>query len=1123
MSLPHPASASNEVLVAILNEIGASERLQVFLDDNLDDDALKTLSKLRPERIASIYGLPLDQAAAFIDRCLRLVPAAPTAFSPATDDTVIMRSLNMEKIRELGKGGFGTVYEARNLTDLHKVALKIVKDPLNATHAILEGQRLRRVQHKNIVLLHKVHDIGDGSCVLEMEVVSGGDLSKHLEACRRRANPRLPHDAVLRFSRQLLEALVYIHEDKKWLHGDIKPQNLLINCDPVPADGSPVDYSSAEIKLADFGMSKKLDQLSATSTLMLGTMAGVLTGTMLYLSPEALQGASNGCNYERSVLDDLWSACLVISEMDTGLSIQQIVKGPGSVNIDELLTKSSPELLPLLCSVLTVPSAAFRCNSAVELLSVLDSSLDPLFIWQCFDAASQKYVPVHPASFVFLERAFSANEALASLPLPPPLDLHFDIQALLSSPTALGFQTERRSGRKCRIRRVLKPSVLSSTQSIPVWQELVDGKEWLQCRPALCAKLDIDAKNPIVVLDTARYRRIVLESNSFDRVELPHPMKTEPHLASTHADDIAMLNRRVHDSLPEWDVTGLAQVINAALASKYTAYRHQVATRCNGNPNERMMFHYAEPAVMTKIWQEGEGHDPRLTKWAEVGKGAYFSKHPMYGYAYKYCLWPSPPSFAVKPEPPIGETMQFFASLVCLGNVADMGPGCETCPSPAWDAWKREPPVMDKPVRPPGMLLSADAAEKQHILDISQVKEAPRFHSVISTEGDLGTHPASTNKDASGRRICDIMHPRLRARARDWAEQCVLFETAASYPMFIVTLTKTRDGPMGVKQLIDAGCDAKSIKALGFTASHVKALGLTVREMLAHGWPVLDLKNADLNAQSLLAGGCSAADLKTAFFTASELKDCGCSVQQLMTAGFPLQELKACFGTALILSAGCSLSDMRSAGFTASELKAVGCNAQKLKQAGFSANELQDAGFDLAALGPALFEALALRTAGFTALQLQKAGYTPQQLCSGGFTIADLMTTGFDRKTIIAAGYSSAQLREAQFTALELQKAGYTPQQLWIGGFTVADLMTTDFDRKTIIAAGYSVNQLRKAGYTYDQLHTVIGIEDQLEQGGFFTCDEFFFFTTRFFFTFAPTHHPMIRILDMIFFIPMIL
>jgi WD40 repeat protein len=518
---------------------------------------------------------------------------------------------------------------------------------------------------------------------------------------------------------------------------------------------------------------------------------------------------------------------------------------------------------------------------------------------------------------------------------------------------------------------VLKASVLNSSQSIPTWQELIDGKEWVQCSPATCAKLDIDAKNPNAVIDAARYRHLALESGSIGNAQLPHPIKIEPYLAPARADDIAMLNTRVHDSLPEWDVTGMQQVVNSSLASKYAAYRHRVAARCNGNPNERMMFHFADPAVMTKIWQQGEGHDPRLSIWAEVGNGAYFAKHAMYGYAYKYQLWPSPPGFTVKPEPPIGESMQVFVSLVCLGNVADVGPGCETCTSPAWEAWKKEPPVMPKPTRPPAMTLPADAAEKQHVLDLMQVKDAPRCDSVMSTEGELGTHISSTSKDASGRRICDIMHPRLRARAKEWAEQCVLFETAASYPMFIVTLTKTRDSPMGPQQLMDAGCDPNRIKALGFTASHVKALGKNTREMRAAGWSAPDMKGARFDAGSLLAGGYSISELKSANFSALHMKDAGCSAQQLKS-DFTLEELKATYDIPALRSAGYSLPDMKGAGFSASSLKAVGCSAQELKDAEFTASDLRNAGFDLAALDQAGFSTEELKGANFTDAEISQ-------------------------------------------------------------------------------------------------------------------------------------------------------
>jgi len=950
--------SSTELLSAILSETGASEFLQKIIED-YDDDSIVTLSKFKPDRIVSKYGIPHNLAVAFVERCRAEagiqrtraltsgnfpVPSMTSSinFSHAlalpvspVDDAALLRKLNLEMVCELGRGGFGRVYKCKNTTDKLIVAVKLVNDPNNAKEAVREGQRLRRVKHKNIVLMHKVHDlnsiVGIGTCALEMEAVAGGDLFQHVEAARHRPELRLPHDAVLRLSRQLLEALVYLHDTMNWLHGDIKPHNILMQCSPVPADGSAVNYCNAEIKLADFGLVKVMYQEDSSSSFMLtnaSTKEGTIKGTMWYLSPEALQGTCGG--YDRSYTDDLWSACLVIYEMDTGCSLQQLMAAPGAVKLDELLTKASPELLPLLCSVLTVPDTASRCASAAELLRKLDASTNPLFIWQYHCSSMQAFVPVHPAASFVLEQAFAASEPAASLPLKPPLDLNFDIQALLTSPTSLGSQTGRKSGVKCPIRRLLTPLALTSCTEIPIWQELVNGREWLQCSPSICAKLEIEAKNPITNISAARYRRIMLNPSSIGSVQLPHPMKSEPYLAPANADDIAILSMRLHDSLAEWDITEALQVANPTLASKFAAHRYQLAARCNGNPNERIVFHLAADSVISKIWQAGEGFESRLSQWAEVGKGAYFCENFMYNYAHKFKLWTAPDRFEVVPEPPIGERMRLFAVLVCLGNVADMGPGCESCISPAFADWKNEYSYQISaqnpnplPTRPPAIFLPTGIAERQHMLDLNQVKDEPRHDSVMSTEGDLATHPASTLKIPSGEHMRDVIHPRLKARANDWGKQYVLFDTA-SYPLFLLTLTKARESPIGLQQLMDAGCDVKRIQALGYAANDVKALGKSVRQMRDAGWSLHDLKGAHFDARSLIAGGFSVSELKSEGLTASQLRDAGCSARQLKDGGFNVTELlTAAFDLAALDAAEYSFDELKTAGFGYAELAQV--------------------------------------------------------------------------------------------------------------------------------------------------------------------------------------------------------
>jgi len=186
------STSGARLLSSILLDIGASDYLQKFIDEEQDDDCIPSYKK--PDMISRSYGLPPSLASAFVEKCRARAgalragdfasmslsssgpPPQPGAASAPVDADSAMREMKLEMVRELGKGGFGTVFLCKNPADKLYVAVKLVNDPKHAKEAMREGQRLRRAKHKNIVLMHRVHDLGNGSCALEMEAVSGGDL-----------------------------------------------------------------------------------------------------------------------------------------------------------------------------------------------------------------------------------------------------------------------------------------------------------------------------------------------------------------------------------------------------------------------------------------------------------------------------------------------------------------------------------------------------------------------------------------------------------------------------------------------------------------------------------------------------------------------------------------------------------------------------------------------------------------------------------------------------------------------------------------------------------------------------------------------------------------------------------
>ncbi len=176
---------------------------------------------------------------------------------------------------ELGRGGMGVVYKARQIDLQRTVALKMILAGAHASAAQLERFKAEaraeaRLQHPNIV---QVYEIGEHDALpyFSLEFVDGGNLSQ-----KAAGKPQPPRDAA-RLIEILARAAHYAHE-RGIVHRDLKPANVLLASPGRESGESPIP------KIADFGLAKCLDDESGS------TRTGLVIGTPSYMAPEQALG-----------------------------------------------------------------------------------------------------------------------------------------------------------------------------------------------------------------------------------------------------------------------------------------------------------------------------------------------------------------------------------------------------------------------------------------------------------------------------------------------------------------------------------------------------------------------------------------------------------------------------------------------------------------------------------------------------------------------------------------------------------------------------------------------------------------------------------------------------------------
>lgn len=234
-----------------------------------------------------------------MDECMPLrtphaALASPASSRPGPDlSDADQRDLgDYQLIAEIGRGGMGLVYKARQLSLQRDVAIKLLDTGIWASPELIAGlyheaRHAARLQHPNIVAVYGVGETHE-QVYLAMQYIDGHSLSERIE----RDGP-LPILEAVRMVRATADAVDYAHR-LGILHLDLKPGNLLID-----SEGNP--------HVTDFGLARRVDASD-------GVENDCISGTPSYMAPEQVQ--LEGPRLSRAT--DVWGLGTILYETLTG-------------------------------------------------------------------------------------------------------------------------------------------------------------------------------------------------------------------------------------------------------------------------------------------------------------------------------------------------------------------------------------------------------------------------------------------------------------------------------------------------------------------------------------------------------------------------------------------------------------------------------------------------------------------------------------------------------------------------------------------------------------------------------------------------------------------------------------
>jgi WD40 repeat protein len=216
-----------------------------------------------------------------------------------------------ELLEELGRGGMGIVYKARQPSLDRLVALKVLREgehaaPDDVARLRREAEAVARLQHPNIVQIYEIGE-QDGRPFLALEFVEGESLA------RKAAGQPQPVREAAALVAALAEAMHAVHQ-RGVVHRDLKPANILLQESGVRSQESGIraernpGFPECCPKITDFGLARRVD-------VDLGhTQSGAVVGTPAYMAPEQAAGKGR----EAGPAADTYALGAILYELLTG-------------------------------------------------------------------------------------------------------------------------------------------------------------------------------------------------------------------------------------------------------------------------------------------------------------------------------------------------------------------------------------------------------------------------------------------------------------------------------------------------------------------------------------------------------------------------------------------------------------------------------------------------------------------------------------------------------------------------------------------------------------------------------------------------------------------------------------